>query len=367
MDFTEYKIGYYKRWQKRILCISWILFAALLVIEVSFGILFKLNGEYERAHHYWLGCTAVPSGINLLALIITSGFIHSPSPTLVQKNYAAIFLFFIIVSVISIFHSYYVIVLVLPGSAVFLAALLSDRKLLRSVFIASLLVSALALAVWIVRESEHTLSVTVGTSVVVLTVCCLSYYCSCSILHSIQEQTDFICSSYNKQKLLINELRLEPLTRLYNRTAFAETMSNCIKSYKETDAGLMLALIDLDNFKSVNDKFGHADGDAVLISFSELLIRILGGNRNAFRYGGDEFVVLFKNQNLESVERTAEQIRSSFAELNLDFIDTGFHCSVSIGIAAYHTGMTGKQWFETADSAAYAAKAAGKNQFVVVV
>lgn len=367
MDFTEYKTGYYKRWQRRILSISWLLFAALFIIEVVFGIFFKLNGSYGRIRHYWLDCAAVPSGINLLSLIFAVGFIHSPSPTLVQKNYAAIFLFFIIMSVVSIFHSYYVIVLVLPGSTIFLAALLSDKKLLLSVFIASLLVSALSLAVWMHREPEYDLSVTVGTSAVVLIICCMSYYCSRAVMHSVQEQTDFIYDSYNKQKLLVNELRLEPLTRLYNRRAFAETISNCIKSYKETDGLQMLALIDLDNFKSVNDKYGHAGGDAVLIAFSELLIRLLGGNRNVFRYGGDEFVVLFKNQNLAAIENTAEQIRSAFTEMDFDFIDSDFRCSISMGIAAYHSGMTGKQWFETTDSAAYAAKAAGKNQFVVVV
>ncbi|HAH61903.1 MAG TPA: hypothetical protein DCL73_07380 [Treponema sp.] len=367
MDFTEYKIGYYKRWQKRILSISWLVFAALLVMEVVFGFFFRFCTEYRTLPHYWFNYVAVPSGINLLILIIVTRFIHSPSHGLKQKNYAVIFLFFVIMSVISFFHNYYVIVLVLPCFAIFLSAVLSDRKLLLSVFIASLAGAVLSLARWIARGEKYDVSMTVGTAAVVIVICCTSYYCAVAVMNSVREQTDFIYDSYNKQKLLINELRLEPLTRLCNRTAFAEAIAGCIKSYRETDEPLMLALIDLDDFKSVNDKYGHVSGDAVLIAFSDLLIRLLGGNRNVFRYGGDEFVVLFKNQNLETVEDTAEQIRSAFTKMNFDFVDTDFRCSISMGISVYHAGMTGKQWFETADSAAYAAKTAGKNQFVVVV
>jgi diguanylate cyclase (GGDEF)-like protein len=367
MDFTEYKIGYYKRWQKWILNISWFMFIALFVLEVVFGFFFKFNSACQQKIHYCISSIAVPSGINLVSLITATCFIRSPSPTFVQKNYAAIFLFLIIMTVISFFHNYYVIVLVLPCFAIFLAALLSDKKLLRCVFIASLDVEFLSLAQWIFHENRYASSMVIGTSAVVILICCTSYYCSNAIMHSVQEQTDFIYDSYAKQKMLIKELQLEPLTRLYNRIAFSQTIANCIKSYKETDSLLMLALIDLDNFKTVNDKYGHASGDAVLIAFSGLLVRILGGNRNAFRYGGDEFVVLFKNQDLETVESKAEKIRSSFAEMNFGFMDIDFRCSISMGIAAYHPGMTGKQWFETADSAAYAAKTAGKNQFVVVV
>jgi diguanylate cyclase (GGDEF)-like protein len=368
MDFTEYKIGYYKRWQKRILGISWTMFITVFALEIFVGLVPLIYGNLPPTScYYCIKHIVLPSSMNFICLVIATLLVSSPVLTIVQKNYTVLFLFLAIVAVVSFFHNYYQIVFLLPCAALFIAALLTDKKLLRTIFISAMVVAVFSLLQWFFTKTGDSLKLKIGTAVAVVAIHCASYYFSNAILFSVQEQIDFIYDGYLKQQQLLDELQLEPLTRLYNRAALAEAVSSCIKTYKETDGLLMLALIDLDNFKNVNDKYGHASGDVVLIAFAELIIKILGGSRNVFRYGGDEFVILFKNQNLKTIESSAEKICYSFTEMKFDFMDRRTRLSASMGIAAYHSGMTSKEWFESADSAAYAAKSAGKNQFVVVL
>jgi diguanylate cyclase (GGDEF)-like protein len=368
MDFTEYKIGYYRRWQKRILGICWTMFITAFALELIVGLFPLIYGNLLPS--FWRYCIKhiiLPSGMNFVCLIIATLLVSSPVLTIMQKNYTVLFLFLAIVAVISFFHNYYQIVFLLPCAALFIAALLTDKKLLCTIFISVMVVAVFSLLQWVITKQGDSFQLKIGTAVAVVAVHCASYYFSNAILVSVQEQIDFIYDGYLKQQQLLDELQLEPLTRLYNRTALAEAISSCIKTYTETDGLLMIALIDLDNFKSINDKYGHASGDIVLIAFAELIVKVLGGNRNVFRYGGDEFVILFKNQNLKTIESSAERICFSFTEMKFDFMDRRTRLSASMGIAAYHSGMTSKEWFESADSAAYAAKSAGKNQFVVVL
>ena len=344
------------------------MFITVFALEIVVGLFPLIYGNLPPAFlGYCIKNIVLPSSINFVCLIIATILVGSPVLTIMQKNYTVLFLFLAIVAVISFFHNYYQIVFLLPCAALFIAALLTDKKLLSIIFISAMAVTVFSMLLWFITNPGDSFQLKIGTAVAVVAVHCASYYFSNAILFSVQEQIDFIYDGYLKQQQLLDELQLEPLTRLYNRAALAEAISSCIKTYKETDGLFMLALIDLDNFKSVNDKYGHASGDIVLIAFAELIIKILGGSRNVFRYGGDEFVILFKNQNLRTIESSAEKICFSFTEMKFDFMDRRTRLSASMGIAAYHSGMTSKEWFESADSAAYAAKSAGKNQFVVVL
>lgn len=370
MEFTEYKIGFYRRWQKRIMKICWEITAMIFVIEIAIAVFFRLSkGELDMGFlKYVLLRVVLPSSINLVTLVISSLLLHSPSISVEKKNYIASYMFLILTAVVAVFHNFYTVVLVSPCAAIFLVSLLTDRRLLLHIFIASLVVVAGASSVWILNEHITSFVLGGGTVIAVVAVHCCCYVFARGILTAQNEQVQFIYDGYIRQQQLINELRLEPLTRLYNRTALADTITNCIKvaNREEHASEFMLALLDLDNFKSVNDTYGHASGDAVLISLAELIVKTLGGSRNAFRYGGDEFVVLFKDQSIDTVEKTAEYLCTQFADTKFDFMPDKSHCTISMGIALYHKGWNSKQWFEAADTAAYAAKAAGKNQFVVV-
>jgi diguanylate cyclase (GGDEF)-like protein len=127
-----------------------------------------------------------------------------------------------------------------------------------------------------------------------------------------------------------------------------------------------VTFIDLDNFKIINDTFGHSYGDVVLIRITEKLKQFSSENIRVYRIGGDEFILVKKNCD-ESSSSTglAEEILSCFADpVSVD--DNSFQITCSIGIAIYpKDGSTVGEILKNADLAMYKGKGSGKNKFVL--
>ena len=122
-------------------------------------------------------------------------------------------------------------------------------------------------------------------------------------------------------------------------------------------------IADIDNFKSVNDTFGHAFGDDVICKVGELFLTY--GKKDAFcaRYGGEEFAMILPHDDPVSV---AEEIRKAFAAFPFETAEGERHFTLSIGAAVYNRSHpTGSAFFEEADQALYVAKKNGKNQVVL--
>ncbi|GAA4808390.1 hypothetical protein GCM10011365_16310 [Marinicella pacifica] len=113
-------------------------------------------------------------------------------------------------------------------------------------------------------------------------------------------------------------------------------------------------LIDVDQFKSINDKFGHAVGDDVLINVAQIILSQCPDDAIIGRLGGDEFIVVIP-EGLQNAKQFAQNINA--AVNNLDTIITDLQCSVSIGLATLTKGEQDiRSWFEAADKALYKAK-----------
>lgn len=166
--------------------------------------------------------------------------------------------------------------------------------------------------------------------------------------------------SHEKYKFLPNSQRhlhllyIDSLTSVYKRRYYDEHF----RSTEDVQAAVM---IDVDNFKSVNDSYGHDAGDTVLQSIARTLLSCVRKTDTVIRYGGDEFLILFYRIPAEVFENKLEGIRHSIAVLAMDD-HPGIHVSVSIG-GAYGMGKTA-DLFKAADSMMYQAKTA-KNQVAV--
>ncbi|MDV6378093.1 GGDEF domain-containing protein [Sporosarcina sp. GW1-11] len=150
------------------------------------------------------------------------------------------------------------------------------------------------------------------------------------------------------------------LTGLKNRAAFEDTASQWLA---KTRGSLQLMIIDLDNFKLVNDSLGHGEGDKLLIHAAKIIDRESGKDHLAARIGGDEFVVLFSRMSDEEVLERAnsmlQAMRESFRYLQKKEIDL----SISIGIAKAEPRDTIDSLFHKADLALYQSKKRGKDQY----
>jgi diguanylate cyclase len=125
-----------------------------------------------------------------------------------------------------------------------------------------------------------------------------------------------------------------------------------------------LIVFDLDNFKTINDKFGHSKGDQILISIGSLLLGRLRKTDRAFRFGGEEFVLLARNTTLEEAAIIAEQIR---LQIMTEISGPEGKISASFGCATLKADETREQWFVRADRAMYQAKSQGRNCVVTQV
>lgn len=157
---------------------------------------------------------------------------------------------------------------------------------------------------------------------------------------------------------LRNLSRTDQLTGLLNRWALWERLGDEMRRANRQQAALTLMLIDLNNFKKVNDQYGHPVGDAVLQLFGRILHRETRRGQDAsFRIGGDEFVVLFSSTEPNEVVAVATRINERFAKEAQGAV-AGLTLTCSIGIAKYRADDTADALVWRADRAMYQAKEA---------
>src|SRR6266545_3986327 len=151
-------------------------------------------------------------------------------------------------------------------------------------------------------------------------------------------------------------------TDLANRRHFEEALAAEISRAERFGGALALVLADLDDFKQVNDRYGHQAGDDVLRAFADVLRDTVRDIDVAARYGGEEFAVLLPQTDLEGAERLAERLREAMEARRLTLHPgANFSVTSSFGVASFPEAPTPAALFAAADEALYRAKSAGKN------
>lgn len=151
----------------------------------------------------------------------------------------------------------------------------------------------------------------------------------------------------------------DPLTGLFNRRHLHQCLQSEIEWANRYGRPLSVLVIDCDDFKQINDTWGHLEGDRVLQGLACLIIESLRASDCAFRYGGEEFVVLLPEVDIAGARLIAERLRESFAGCDER------KCTVSIGVAEYTPAESENSFIHRADEAGYAAKRNGKNCVVL--
>lgn len=163
-----------------------------------------------------------------------------------------------------------------------------------------------------------------------------------------------------KEEILLSKAYHDPLTQVYNRQYFYEYISKWIrKSTKYSSMGIIL--LDLDNFKSINDTYGHLIGDEVLISTAKAIHAVTRTGDPVVRWGGEEFIVLLELESHEALYRVADTIRSAIANTHIE--EVGYVTS-SVGITIMDKSEPLENALKRSDDALYRAKKEGKNRVV---
>ena len=192
-------------------------------------------------------------------------------------------------------------------------------------------------------------------------------------LVSLQEKLEQVSqqshSLHGENETLVRLAAKDGLTGLYNHAYIKERLKQEIYRCQRYQHSLSLLMIDIDDFKSLNDNYGHVVGDRVLKSLSMLMQEIVRPSDIIGRYGGEEFLVILPQTNSENSLAVAERIRE-----NIEFHEFEVHPSknkisrvtVSIGLCAYPDhGQTSEDLIAFADESLYAAKKEGKNRVTI--
>ncbi len=185
------------------------------------------------------------------------------------------------------------------------------------------------------------------------------------IAHTImdyQYRIEELENEVSKQKKMATE---DGLTRILNRAAFDHRFKELVTHAQRFKTPLCLFLVDMDHFKVINDTHGHQVGDDVLVNFAQLLKRSMGERSLVFRYGGDEFAVLFSNMKLGDARTLTERLQHFIKKNAYHYKDIKFNMNISGGLSCLDGGETRGNFFEKTDKLLYRAKEEGRGRICV--
>ncbi len=173
-----------------------------------------------------------------------------------------------------------------------------------------------------------------------------------------------IIQEYNSK--LEHLAKYDTLTNLPNRRHFTDTLHKYLALSKRTNEKLTLLFIDIDDFKNINDNFGHKIGDEVLKIVAQIIKENTRDSDISARWGGEEFVLAFMNTDLKTATTIAEKIRAILEQSTQIKVFVGCGLTISGGVTQYHPSEDLDSFISRADTAMYSAKESGKNKIYKV-
>jgi len=165
----------------------------------------------------------------------------------------------------------------------------------------------------------------------------------------------------NQVKTLEIKTSLDPLTKTYNRHALQEHLQP-ILAKKHFDFEMFALMIDVDNFKSINDRFGHIAGDKVLIFIAKLMKKMLRDGDRVYRFGGEEFIILLNRTDIDGARQVGERLLNLCRQNKPLFQNEQITVTLSIGLTKIQEGDTMDAIINRSDVALYRAKNNGKDR-----
>lgn len=167
-----------------------------------------------------------------------------------------------------------------------------------------------------------------------------------------------------RARQLEEQISKDSLTGLLKHASIKEAAELEVKRVQRIGKPVTLAMLDIDHFKAVNDKYGHAMGDVVIAAIATLLRQRMRQSDIIGRYGGEEFVAVLPDCDVENARRLLEDVRQRFSSLQYSHEGQSFSCTISVGLACstQFPDSNGTELLVIADEALYAAKRGGRNQ-----
>ncbi|MGE4418547.1 MAG: GGDEF domain-containing protein [Sulfurimonas sp.] len=176
----------------------------------------------------------------------------------------------------------------------------------------------------------------------------------------VKKANEIISELSKKVKLLEQTSNLDPLTKVLNRRALISYLKE-VCADKSTPYKLHVLMIDIDNFKSINDNYGHITGDKILVFIANILRKALRDGDKIFRFGGEEFTIVLNRNSDEQSDAIANRLLKLISSNNLIYMGQKISITASIGMTKFLENDTPDSLIGRADKALYISKNNGKN------
>lgn len=356
--------AYAKRWNRIILSIFWV--ALLIAFICQIFITNLLDNRLSLPPKRFMMIDSFPIYLGIISLLLVLEVIVWKS-----KSWAipAIILSSHVMSYLVVLHIYREIHV---APVVFIFPLLVTIIFFRPVFwFSSIPISVIELTWLYWRTPSFDLNALVQI-IIICGVIAASYLTGLGVIWRGRELAESLQKSLeSEQELLVQNIimdrmsKIDPLTGLYNHKSFQEYFDKLVSPEQSRTYPFQLAVIDIDNFKRVNDTYGHAVGDIALKQVALSIQMNMESNDFAARYGGEEFVVLLHEKSDQLALAKLEKIRKNIARTPIEEMNR-LPVTISIGLHSYEAGETKIECFEKADNALYESKKNGKNRITVL-
>ncbi len=329
------------------------------LLDFLFFVIYYVSG-IERIDPEWYLMRRVltPTLINCaihFATLISVRFMNVDS---CMKNRICAFGLASIAGCMCIIHSFFMPVWVAPAIVVLMSSQYHDKVLQKMLLAYGMVLIAVS---FVVRMQEYPEDIVVSQQnlVVIYGVIILSYLISNAMMN-YNSELDTLSREYQlRLEEYKDRLEHDSLTGVYSRP-FLQNEADLILTKASEGCPVSLAVIDIDNFKHINDTYGHEQGDAVLERIGELASTEFKSNMLIARYGGEEFVIMVEGKDLQDHQAIFEQIREVFASQKYPFTDE--QITISGGVVTTFSKLTFEEAFRIADHALYKSKDSGKNR-----
>ncbi len=336
--------------------ISLGLVLASLILELGIGLFMISSGFLTiTTERYVLKYIAVPGCTNLTLIAIATVVLHAKRLTQSAKIYTVSLIFPAICFTLATVHSIFPATYYLFTVAVALTTIYASYRLTCAVGFLS--ITAIISSELLFRWDPDKVSIFSSTEHLINFLITLFILAASSLVSLVQIRYEMDKNEAGIQKELERQqlhrrLRTDELTGVLSRKALQDML-------RELDAnpsqhGYILAITDLDKFKGVNDCLGHHTGDSYLVAFADILKGNIAG-AEVYRYGGDEFCLLFHNIPMYTAVEACRQLRQKLVALTFKEYPAP-KLTASFGLAAYTGGITTARLFINADKAMYKAK-----------
>jgi len=357
MDLLE------RNFRDKMIKVLFILVWSCITLDICFFLVFYFTDSLGvSVPVYILKYLCLPFGVNMTTFLITRHINNSPKRSHDFKNLACSLGLCTLGGSMGIFHSYYTPLWCIPAMVLLFCSVFHSRKIHHLTLVYSCILVCLA-AAYISLERPSQASFYIQHCVVVLGITILSSLVANEVRKYQKSVETLILTATKNEEEYRMRLERDLLTGVHSREYMREVANRTFGIAESTDP-VGIAILDLDDFKKINDKYGHDNGDKVLRALGALLNKYAGTEFEAGRFGGEEFIIILRGLPQENYVRKLEEIRKQFCELSFDFMSE--KVSFSSGVVTCTTATIYEKAFHLADQALYSAKGNGKNQTISV-